>query len=112
MTDLFNYSAPALPSPPKERAFDGKTYEPDQDHARLKGQLWRVFQLMSDGKWRTLTEIAEQAGGSEAGVSARLRDLRKEKYGSREIERKRVDGGLWCYRMKPLGDVSLIGGAE
>ena len=110
MTDLFGYDA-MLPSPPRAKAFDGVTYEADRDHTRLKGQLWRVFQLMSDGKWRALTEIAEQAGGSEAGVSARLRDLRKSKYGSREIERKRVDGGLWRYRMKQKGDVSLIGGA-
>ena len=110
MTDLFDY-AQTLPSPPPARAFDGKTYEVKEDHARLKGQLWRVFQLMSDGKWRTLSEIAEDAQGSEAACSARLRDLRKEKYGSREIERQRVDGGLWRYRMRPLKNCSLIGGA-
>jgi hypothetical protein len=103
MTDLFSYQ------PPPSVAFDGTTYEPDRDHARLKGQLWRVFQLMADGRWRTLAEISEDAGGSEASVSARLRDLRKEQYGAREIQRERVDGGLWRYRMVPKGDVSLIG---
>ena len=107
MTDLFSYAP--LPSPPRAKAFDGKTYEPDQDHERLKGQLWRVFQLMSDGNWRTLDEIAFVVKGSEAACSARLRDLRKPKYGSREIERKRVADGLWQYRMIPLKNTTLIG---
>lgn len=110
MTDLFDY-AQSLPAPPPAEAFDGETYEPAEDHARLKGQLWRVFQLMSDGKWRTLAEISEDAGGTEASVSARLRDLRKEKYGSREIERERVSGGLFRYRLVPLKNCDLIGGA-
>lgn len=111
MTDLFDWTPPPLPEPPAARAFDGDTYEPDQDHARLKGQLWRVFQLMSDGKWRTLAEISDSAGGTEASVSARLRDLRKDKYGAREVERERVDGGLFMYRLKPLPNTSLIGEA-
>ena len=107
MTTLFDYAA-TLPSPPRAKAFDGKTYSADDDHKRLRGQLWRVFQLMSDGKFRTLAEIAEHAEGSEAACSARLRDLRKEKYGSREIERRRVAGGLWEYRMKPVSNTTLI----
>lgn len=91
--DLFSY----IP----QRAFDGKTYEPSKDCERLKGQLARVFDLMSDGKWRTLAEIKSEAGGSEASVSARLRDLRKPKYGSRQVEAKRVAQGLFQYRLKP-----------
>lgn len=101
MTDLFQWIPP-------ERAFDGATYEPEHDHTRLKGQLWRVFQLMSDGHYRTLAEISEHAGGSEASVSARLRDLRKDKYGARDIQRERVAGGLWRYRMAPV-DTTLVG---
>lgn len=93
MTDLFTYL------PPAKIAFEGVTYDPDKDYKRLKGQLWRVFQLMSDGKWRTLAELAEEAGGSEASVSARLRDLRKPQYGERQVERQRVTGGLWQYRL-------------
>jgi hypothetical protein len=81
--------------------FDGVTFEPAQDAARLTGQLERVRNLMCDGQWRTLSEIAVRVGGSEAGVSARLRDLRKEKFGAHTVERKRVDGGLWVYRVIP-----------
>lgn len=107
MTDLFTFAS-TLPDPPKAEAFDGKTYEAEEDHSRLKGQLWRVFQLMSDGGWRTLNDIAFVVGGSEASVSARLRDLRKEKYGSREVERQRVTGGLFRYRMVPVKNASLV----
>jgi hypothetical protein len=39
-------------------------------------QNGRVLALMRDGQWRTLGEIKAGIGGiSEAGVSARLRDL-------------------------------------
>lgn len=35
-----------------------------------------VYDLMQDGRWRTLREIVDGIGAiSEAGVSARLRDL-------------------------------------
>jgi DNA-binding CsgD family transcriptional regulator len=79
--------------------FDGVTYEPAQDAARLTGQLDRVCNLMRDGQWRTLSEIAVRVGGSEAGVSARLRDLRKAKFGSYEVSRRRIGGGLWAYKV-------------
>lgn len=88
-------------SPPPARAFDGATYEPHEDHARLKGQLQRVYSLMGDGRFRTLKEIAHEAGGTEASVSARLRDLRKPKYGARDVQRERVSGGLFRYRLRP-----------
>jgi len=82
--------------------FDGDSYEPEHDHARLVGQLERVATLMRDGQWRTLAEIQHVAGGSEAGVSARLRDLRKRKCGSHVVERRRRGDpadGLFEYRV-------------
>ncbi len=79
--------------------FDGQTYEPARDEQRLSGHLEKVRRLMSDGRWRTLEQIACYVGCSEASASARCRDLRKGRYGSHTIERKRVEGGLWVYRM-------------
>lgn len=79
--------------------FDGDTYDAGQDGARLTKQLERVRTLMSDGQWRTLAQIAAAVNGSEAGVSARLRDLRKRRFGSLQVERKRADRGLWMYRV-------------
>ena len=36
---------------------------------------------------------------AKAGVSARIRDLKKERFGAYVIEKQRVSGGLWRYRM-------------
>jgi hypothetical protein len=79
--------------------FDGPDVS-ESDRERLNSQLWRVYRLMRDGQWRTLAEVARSVGGSEAGVSARLRDLRKERFGGNQVERRRVAGGLWEYRME------------
>lgn len=79
--------------------FDGVTYDPALDHNRLTKQLGRVWQAMSDGKWRTLHQLAKAADAPEASVSARLRDLRKPKFGGHDVEHRRTDGGLWYYRM-------------
>jgi len=84
--------------------FDGETYEPAPDHARLTSQLDRVLDLMRDGAWRTLSQIQQCCGGSDASVSARLRDLRKDKFGGRVVERRRMapaTAGLFEYRVLP-----------
>jgi hypothetical protein len=49
----------------------------DTDHRA--SQLVRIKRLMSDGRWYTLREICDGIGGtSEAGASARLRQLDNE----------------------------------
>ena len=77
------------------------TFDNVLDGPRTKSQLERVEALMSDGTWRTLAAICAHVGAiSEAGASARLRDLRKKEYGGYIIERKRITkGGLHLYRM-------------
>lgn len=79
--------------------FDGATFEPARDGARLASQLTRVFDVMKDGQWRTLTDLAGAASGSEVGVSARLRDLRKAKFGGHEVQRRYLHHGLFEYRV-------------
>ena len=39
MKDLLGDNLFTLPTPPAAQAFDGSTYRPARDHARLKGQL-------------------------------------------------------------------------
>ena len=81
---------------------DGLTYSKENDEDRLKSQFARVKRLMRDGEWRTLTEIQQVVGGSEAAISARLRDLRKTRNGSNLVEKKRVGDsstGLHAYRL-------------
>jgi hypothetical protein len=91
---------------PITRDFDGSTYDRKRDHPRLSSLLSCVQEIMSDGMWRSLDEIQNtlkirfDKNSSEASVSARLRDLRKEKFGSHNIERRYDEDGLWEYRMK------------
>ncbi len=77
----------------------GETFDRRLDGKRLCGQQKAVYELMKDGRWRTLGRIAEQVGKSEAGISARLRDLRKPQFGSYQVDRRRVSNGLWEYRL-------------
>lgn len=101
MPDLFDWTPPPkpLPEPPANRAFDGETYEPPRDHARLKGQLGAVYELMRDGRWRTIPAIVEVVGGTPQSISARLRDLRKAKYGGHAVDRMSLGEGLFSYRV-------------
>ena len=86
--------------------FDGATYEPAKDRKRLMSQLEAVRDVMSAGTWCTISGITGllqmqyRLLASEAGVSARIRDLRKAKFGACSIERMRR-GGLFYYRMVP-----------
>lgn len=68
---------------------DGETFSARFDLARLNEQTRRVYAVMRDGAWRTLAEIRAATGDPEASVSARLRDLRKVRFGGFNIERRR-----------------------
>ena len=90
------------------RHFSGSDYVPVHDQARLTGQIERVFTIMKDGKFRTLTEIYHdifklfQKHDSEASISAQLRNLRKVQFGSYTINKQpRGDrgSGLWEYQL-------------
>lgn len=72
------------------------------DRKRLNAQQKRVFNVMKDGKWRTLAEVAIEIADSEASISARLRDLRKEEFGGFIVDRQHRSGaetGLFEYRL-------------
>jgi hypothetical protein len=81
--------------------FDGDDYEHERDHARLTGQIRRVYDFIFDGAWRTLDEISDATGDPHSSVSAQLRNLRKKRFGGHNIERKYVGGGLYSYRLEP-----------
>jgi hypothetical protein len=84
--------------------FAGPAYAPALDHARLTLQHARIRDLMRDGRWRTLGEIAAATGDKEASISAQLRHLRRPKFGAWVVEkRRRGEGrrGLWEYRLLP-----------
>ena len=88
--------------------YDGKTYEPKLDQIRLSGQTKRVWQAMIKGFWWSLSSLGEYTGDPEGSISARIRDLRKTKFGSHTIERRREgDSGLFVYRLIPNPKVRM-----
>lgn len=92
---LFGEAVPVAP----RAEFDGKSYEGALDYARLNRQLRLVLDVMKDGQWRTLRRIAEVTREPEASISARLRDLRKERFGAWTVERVRITQGTFSYRV-------------
>jgi len=82
--------------------FNGPAYDSKFDLDRLTGQIRRVYDLMIDGKWRTLGEIEAATGDPAASISAQLRHLRKTDFGSHTVN-KRSRGerknGLWEYQV-------------
>lgn len=105
---------PGIPQVPK--TFDGVTYDLEHDQKRLTGQLKAVYEAMLRERypytgWYTLAEIQWyvqvitdfKRKPSEASISARLRDLRKEKFGGHTVnKRHRGDPkrGLWEYQLE------------
>lgn len=79
--------------------FDGETYERPKDAKRLGAQLTKVKTVLSDGEWHTPQELEILVGANWSSISARLRDLRKPQFGGYQVERLRVDGGLFAYRL-------------
>lgn len=92
--------------------FNGSDYEPAWDDERLGNQHERIKRLMSDARWRALKEISEVTGDPPSSVSAQLRHLRKERFGSYIVE-KRIRGerekGLYEYRVLDPWEVERRG---
>lgn len=79
--------------------FDGSTYEHERDGSRLAEQTRVVFSVMKDGQFRTLSLLAQMTGAPEASVSARLRDLRKPRFGGHTVNREYLGRGLFQYQL-------------
>ncbi|MHB1910376.1 MAG: hypothetical protein ACYCQJ_16140 [Nitrososphaerales archaeon] len=87
--------------------FDGAFYKRELDQKRLSGQILRVYEIISDGKARTVSKIREEIlekfgkDDPENSIQAELRNLRKDKFGGHAIRTWRVrDTGLFYYQME------------
>jgi DNA-binding NarL/FixJ family response regulator len=78
--------------------FDGAVIDHKVDQKPLEKQLKAIYNLMQDGVYRSLSDIATKLNIGESSVSAQLRNLRKERYGGFEVQKTRVDR-LWLYRL-------------
>ena len=84
------------------------------DNVRLSRQYAKIRDYMLDGEWRTIEKIAFNFGYSECSVSAQLRNLRKSRFGSFTVNRRRrTEGsGLWEYQVvNPTPEFNKVLGA-
>lgn len=93
--ELFDWVPPAIYGPR-----DGETFNQERDLSRLNRQARDVFDYMRHGQWRTLADIAANTGHPEASISARIRDMKKERFGGFKIEKRYIANGLWQYRIE------------
>lgn len=88
------------PPPPGHRS--GGTYSHEHDFERLNTQMGLVWRVVCDGGWYRLYEISLATNQPEASVSARLRDLRKKRFGGYLVDCERVhpDSAICRYRVR------------
>lgn len=94
--DLFTQKMKAKPK------FDGSDIEDKFDTSRLSKQIRELYDLIRDGRYRTLSEIKAETGHPESSISANLRNLRKKRFGSFTVNKRRRNlpsAGLWEYQL-------------
>lgn len=79
--------------------FDGATFDAERDAERLASQYGEVFRLMADARWRTPREMEALTGHPWASISARLRDMRKPRFGAHVVNRRYAGNGLYEYQL-------------
>lgn len=87
--------------------FPGETINDKLDTKRLTKQHDTIRELMLDGKYRTLHEIESITGYPQSSISAQLRHLKKKKFGSYRLVKRRAlldrASGLFEYKiLEPL----------
>ncbi|MCW5615849.1 MAG: hypothetical protein KIT32_12070 [Rhodocyclaceae bacterium] len=82
--------------PPEPFIARGATFVLERDGIRLGEQAQRVFNVMRDGKWHTLSEVERIMGDPQASISARFRDFRRFGF---TVEREFIRRGQHRYRL-------------
>lgn len=77
--------------------FDGSDYLPPRDDPRLSPQYYEIFNLMIDGRKRSLATIEAMTGYPQASISAQLRHMRKRRFGSYIVNKEYRGDGLYVY---------------
>lgn len=67
--------------------------------SRSARQRFAVLQAMRIERWWTLEQLARYVEAPIQSVSARVRDLRKAKYGGHVVTKRFVRKGVWEYRL-------------
>lgn len=79
--------------------FKGEGVVTDTDEDRLRKQYYRLYELMHDRRWRTLGAIEAATGFPQASISAQLRFMTRQEFGSHTKNRQYLGGGLYQYQI-------------
>ena len=60
----------------------------------------RVMAVLRDGEWHSTRQISMLTGLKQTTAQARVRDLRKEKFGSHQIDSRVGKSGIADYRLR------------
>ena len=91
--------------------FSGADYDDARDRERLTGQMLRIWDLMIDGQWRSVSAIASVLSIPETSASAQLRSLRKKDFGGHDVQRRHNGAGYYEFKLvpaKPAGQVEMF----
>jgi hypothetical protein len=88
--------------------FDGDDYVADRDNARLTNQIDKVRMYSSEnnaGIYRVneclVKQIAADLKQPEPSVSAQIRNLRKDRFGARTVNREYRGNGCYAFKLEP-----------
>ena len=84
--------------------FDGDDYVSSRDKPRLTQQIHQVRMYMENNNWLSVKQISDDLNFPEPSVSAQIRNLRKEKFGNRIVERRYQGNGLYEFKLMPKDD--------
>ena len=70
-------------------------------HRQLPALLFAIFDLMKDGRWYTVDDVAAHVGASVTSTGASIRDLRKPKFGGHTVRCETI-GNRTVYSLEIL----------
>ena len=85
-------------------SFDGADIDQERDDARLKQQINIIRKRMENAGWLTVQQLSQELGYPATSVSAQIRNLRKDKFGGRYVERRYQGNGLYEFKLHPSGE--------
>ena len=87
--------------------FHGADYDESRDGTRLRGQLGRVYEAMSDSAWLTMEQVVErierQTGRREKVTSVDRQRRYLDALDGLSVERRHEGNGLYRYRLVRKG---------
>ena len=81
--------------------FDGDDYVTDRDSVRLTSQLDKVRVYMEGADYLTVQQISADIQQPEPSVSAQIRNLRKDRFGARTVNREYRGDGCYAFKLEP-----------